>query len=331
MRILITGGAGYIGSTIGSAALDAGHEVVVVDDLSEGRAEFCSDRVFIKGDIGDKALMGRVFDENRIDAVIHCAAHIVVPESVSQPLRYYENNVGKTLDLIEVMLDHGVHDIVFSSSASVYSDPQEGFAVTETDPVSADCPYAYTKLMMEQVLKDVSEASALRPVILRYFNPLGADPSLRSGQQRPHPTNVLGKMMDAWAEDGTFTITGCDWDTPDGTGIRDYIHVWDLAQAHVAALERLSELVDEEHPWQVINIGTGRPMSVRELVGAFEEATGRPLRTAEGPARPGDVIGAYARTDKAAELLGWHARLSVAEGIRDALAWLPRRREMLGY
>lgn len=331
MRILITGGAGYIGSTIGSAALDAGHEVVVVDDLSQGRAEFCADREFIRGDIGDRALMGRVFDERRIDAVVHCAAHIVVPESVAEPLRYYENNVGKTLDLLEVMAAHGVHDIVFSSSASVYADPTDGFAVTEDDPTTADCPYAWTKLMMEQVLRDVSAASALRPVILRYFNPLGADPALRSGQQRPHPTNVLGKMLDAWAEGGTFTITGCDWDTPDGTGIRDYIHVWDLAQAHVAALEKLPRLVDDEHPHRVINIGTGRPMSVRELAEAFQQATGTPLNIVEGPPRPGDVIGAYARTDRAAELLGWHARLSVADGIRDALAWLPRRRKLLGY
>lgn len=331
MRILITGGAGYIGSTIASAALDAGHEVVVIDDLSEGRAEFCAGRTFYRGDIGDPALLDRVFGENDIDAVVHCAAHIVVPESVAQPLRYYENNVGKTLDLLTGMLRNGVHDIVFSSSASVYADPTDGFTVDEDHPTTADCPYAYTKLMMEQVLKDTSLATPLRPVILRYFNPLGADPSLRSGQQRPHPTNVLGRMLDAWAEGGTFTITGCDWDTPDGTGIRDYIHVWDLARAHVAALERLPELVTDEQPHQVINIGTGRPMSVRELTEAFQQATGTPLRIAEGPARPGDVIGAYARTDKAAELLGWHAELSVADGIRDALAWLPRRREMLGY
>lgn len=331
MRILITGGAGYIGSTIGSAALDAGHDVVVIDDLSEGRAEFCAGRTFYQGDIGDAELLDRVFSENRVDAVVHCAAHIVVPESVAQPLRYYENNVGKTLDLLGGMLRNNVHDIVFSSSASVYADPTDGFAVDEDHPTAADSPYAWTKLMMEQMLADAARATQLRAVALRYFNPLGADPALRSGQQRPHPTNVLGKMLDAWSEGSTFTITGCDWDTPDGTGIRDYIHVWDLAQAHVSALEHLRELVTDEQPYQVINVGTGRPMSVRELTDAFQQATGAPLRIAEGPARPGDVIGAYARTDKAAELLGWHARLSVSDGIRDALAWLPKRKELLGY
>lgn len=159
MRILITGGAGYIGSTIASAALDAGHEVVVIDDLSEGRAEFCAGRTFYRGDIGDPALLDRVFGENDIDAVVHCAAHIVVPESVAQPLRYYENNVGKTLDLLTGMLRNGVHDIVFSSSASVYADPTDGFTVDEDHPTTADCPYAYTKLMMEQVLKDTSLAT----------------------------------------------------------------------------------------------------------------------------------------------------------------------------
>lgn len=331
VKILITGGAGYIGSTIGSAALDAGHEVVILDDLSQGRAEFCAGRPFYKGDVADRSLLDRIFAEHHIDAVVHCAARIVVPESVADPLGYYDNNVAKTIGLLEAMVANGVDRVLFSSSASVYADPTSGFGVTEDDPVRADSPYAMTKVMIERVLADTARATPLRAVALRYFNPIGADPTFRSGQQREHPSHVLGKMMDAWAEGGVFTITGCDWATPDGSGIRDYIHVWDLARAHVATLEHFDGLVGDGEPFQIINVGTGRPLSVRGLADAFQHATGTPLKIAEGPSRPGDVIGAYAVTDRARKLLGWSAELSVAEGLRDAIGWIPRRKTMLGY
>lgn len=331
VKILITGGAGYIGSSIGSAALDAGHEVVVLDDLSQGRSEFCAGRPFYKGDVADRSLLDRIFAEHHIDAVVHCAARIVVPESVADPLGYYDNNVAKTLVLLDAMVAHGVRRVVFSSSASVYADPTDGFGVAEDDPLQADSPYAMTKVMVERVLADTARATSLRAVALRYFNPIGADPAFRSGQQREHPSHVLGKMMDAWAEGGVFTITGCGWATPDGSGIRDYIHVWDLARAHVAALEHFDTLVADAKPFQVINVGTGKPMSVKGLADAFQHATGTPLKIAEGPSRPGDVIGAFAVTDRAKELLGWEAELSVAEGIRDAIGWIPHRKTMLGY
>ena len=330
MRVLITGGAGYIGSTIGSACLDAGHDVVVVDDLSEGRAEFVAGRTFYSGDIADRALMDRVFAEQKIDVVVHCAAAIVVPESVSKPLYYYENNVGKTLDLLATMERHGVRRLVFSSSASLYSPPEGQLAATEDSPVDPGSPYARTKLVMEMALKDVSYGSELRAVALRYFNPIGADPQLRSGQQRKHPSHVLAKMLEAWSEGGTFTITGCDWDTPDGTGIRDYLHIWDLAKAHVAAIEKFDAVTASE-PYRVINIGRGEGVSVRQLAEAFQTATGEPLKIAEGPSRPGDVLGAYAVVDAAHRDLGWTAELTVADGIRDAIAWLPKRKELLGY
>ncbi len=330
MRVLITGGAGYIGSTIASACLDAGHDVVVVDDLSEGRAEFVAGRTFYSGDIADNALMDRVFTEQAIDVVVHCAAAIVVPESVSKPLYYYENNVGKTLDLLATMERHAVRRLVFSSSASLYSPPEGQLAATEDSPVDPGSPYARTKLVMEMALKDVSDGSELRAVALRYFNPIGADPLLRSGQQRQHPSHVLAKMLEAWSEGGTFTITGCDWDTPDGTGIRDYLHIWDLAKAHVAAIEKFDAVTATE-PYRVINIGRGEGVSVRQLAEAFQTATGEPLKIAEGPSRPGDVLGAYAVVDAAHRDLGWTAELTVADGIRDAIAWLPKRKEMLGY
>lgn len=330
MRVLITGGAGFIGSTIASACLDAGHDVVIVDDLSEGRAEFVTGRTFYSGDIADNALMDRVFTDQVIDVVVHCAAAIVVPESVSKPLYYYENNVGKTLDLLATMERHGVRRLVFSSSASLYSPPEGQLACTEEAPVNPGSPYARTKLVMEMALEDVSHGSDLRAVALRYFNPIGADPQLRSGQQRKHPSHVLAKMLEAWSEGGTFTITGCDWDTPDGTGIRDYLHIWDLAKAHVAAIEKFDTVTAAE-PYRVINIGRGEGVSVRQLAEAFQTATGEPLKIAEGPSRPGDVLGAYAVVDAAHRDLGWTAELTVADGIRDAIAWLPKRQELLGY
>jgi len=329
VRVLITGGAGYIGSTVASACLDAGHEVVVIDDLSAGRAEFVRDRVFYRGDIGDEELLDRVLGEQAIDAVVHCAARIVVPDSVAHPLEYYGNNVGKTLTLLGALDRHHVTRLLFSSSASIYG-PDDDFQVDEDSPVQPGSPYARTKLMTEMILADVAAACDLRVISLRYFNPIGTDPRLRTGQQIERPTHVLGRLIEAWQTGSTFTVTGVDWPTRDGSGIRDFIHVWDLARAHVAALERF-DAVTSVTPHQAINIGTGRGVTVRELLAAFEEATGEPLRTVDGPPRPGDVCGVYTRSAKAERLLGWTAALSEADAIRDALAWLPRRKELLGY
>ena len=329
MKILITGGAGYIGSTVGSACEEAGHEVVVLDDLSAGRREFVRDRTFYEGDIADQDLLDRVFSENQIDAVVHCAAKIVVPESVDEPLTYYGNNVGKTVALLKGMERNGVHRILFSSSASIYATDEE-FKVTEESALDPGSPYATTKFMVELILRDAAHASDLKALSLRYFNPIGSDPKLRTGQQIEHPTHVLGKMIDAWMEDSTFTVTGVEWPTRDGSGIRDYIHVWDLARAHVAALEHLDEVTTDD-PYQVFNIGTGSGVTVRELVKAFEEGTGRSLNVVYGPPRPGDVAGAYTVSRRAKDLLGWSAELTQADGIRDAIAWLPERKKILGY
>ncbi|WP_306517427.1 UDP-glucose 4-epimerase GalE [Cutibacterium granulosum] len=329
MRILITGGAGYIGSTVASACEEAGHEVVILDDLSAGRREFVKDRTFYEGDIADQSLLDRVFTEQGIDAVVHCAAKIIVPESVADPLGYYENNVGKTVKLLQGMQRNGVNRILFSSSASIYATDDE-FKVTEDSALDPGSPYATTKFMVEHILRDAAHASDLKALSLRYFNPIGSDPKLRTGQQIEHPTHVLGKMIDAWMEDSTFTVTGVEWPTRDGSGIRDFIHVWDLAQAHVAALEHLDEVTVDE-PYQVFNIGTGNGVTVKELVKAFEEGTGKALNVVYGPPRPGDVAGAYTVSHRAKDLLGWSAELTPADGIRDAIAWLPRRKEILGY
>lgn len=329
MQILITGGAGYIGSTVASACEDAGHRVVILDDFSTGRREFIGERTLYEGDIADSALLDRIFTEQDIDAVVHCAAKIVVPESVVEPLSYYENNVAKTLTLLEGLQRNGVHRFLFSSSASIYA-PDDNFVVTEESPLSPGSPYARTKYMVEMVLEDFTHASDVRVLSLRYFNPIGTDPRMRSGQQLEHPTHVLAKLLEAWSKHETFTITGVDWPTRDGSGIRDFIHVWDLAQAHVAALENFDKATAEA-PYSVFNIGTGNGVTVKELAAAFEEISGDPLNVAEGPSRPGDVAGVYTVSSKAADVLGWTAKLSETDAVRDAIAWLPVRKEMLGY
>lgn len=329
MRVLITGGAGYIGATIGSACQDAGHEVVVLDDLSAGRREFTEGREFFQGDVADVVLLDRILGDGKIDAVIHCAAKIIVPESVTDPVGYYRTNVSKSIDLAETLVRHGVRRVVFSSSASVYA-PADEFLVTEQSPFGPQSPYARTKAVMEWVLEDVARTGALQVLPLRYFNPIGADPQLRTGQQVADPTHVLGRIMNADLNGEPFTITGCDWPTPDGSGLRDYIHVWDLALAHVAALENLDRVCADQ-PYVPINIGTGEPSTVRDLVSAYQEATGHQLDVREGPRRPGDVAGVYASADRAAELLGWRAERSLTEGIRDALAWQGVRPVRLGY
>ena len=329
MKILITGGAGYIGSTVASACEDAGHDVVILDDFSTGKREFIQDRPLYEGDIADGALVDQIFSEHQIDAVVHCAAKIVVPESVADPLGYYDNNVGKTVKLLEALERNGNKRFLFSSSASIYA-PDENFVVTEQSPLRPNSPYAKTKYLVELILEDFTKASEMRVLSLRYFNPIGTDPKLRSGQQLEHPTHVLAKLLEAWQKHETFTVTGVDWPTRDGSGIRDYIHVWDLAQAHVAALEHFDEATASE-PYQVFNIGTGNGVTVKELAASFEEISGDPLQVTFGPPRPGDVAGVYTVSQKAKDVLGWEAKLSETDAVRDAIAWLPERKKVLGY
>ena len=324
MEVLITGGAGFIGSTVASACLDEGVTPVLLDNLSTGRREFTEGRAFYEGDIADGALLDRIFaDHPDISAVIHCAALIVVPESVAEPLRYYRENVAKTVALLEHLLRNGCDQLLFSSSAAIYAPEPGDVVVDETSAVAPSSPYARTKAMMEQILQDTAAATALRVVSLRYFNPIGADPALRTGLQRLNPSHALGKLIEAHAAKEPFLITGVDWPTRDGSGIRDYIHVWDLAQAHVAALRRFPEILPAGGGagYQVVNIGTGTGTTVRELVRAFEEVVGEPLDVREVGPRPGDVNGSYTANATAARLLGWKPSRSVADGIRDSLAW----------
>jgi UDP-glucose 4-epimerase len=336
MKVLITGGAGYIGSTICSALEDHGHTPIILDSLVTGREEFTRGRIFYHDDIANPAALERIFREHpEITATIHCAALIVVPESVEKPYEYYIENVTKSLQLFHTLQRLGHGRVVFSSSASIY-DVVPGFMVTESSPLKPSSPYARTKYMMEMILKDFCNAYDMQGIALRYFNPIGADPKMRSGIHVKNPSHVLGKLVDtAHGKLHEFEIPGVDWPTRDGTGIRDYIHVWDLAMAHVMAVENFAQvfarLDDPARRYAVINLGTGRGVTVRELVTAFEKVYGQVINKAECPPRPGDVAGSYANADTARRLLGWEARLPIEQGIADALKWGEVRENILKF
>jgi UDP-glucose 4-epimerase len=331
VKVLVTGGAGYIGSTTALALEQAGHTPVVLDSLLTGPRAFVGDRIFYEGDIADRSLLRRVVAEHPdIAATIHMAARIVVPESVAQPAAYYRDNVAKSLELFDELVALDRPRIVFSSSASVYA-VVDGFEVTEESPLDPPSPYARTKRMMEEVLTDLAAATDLRAVILRYFNPIGSDPGLHTGVYVREPSHVLGQLvMAARGQRDAFAITGTDHPTRDGTGIRDYIHVWDLARAHVVALERFDDALAGGSS-NVLNLGTGAGVTVRELLAAFEKVYGAPVPTVEAPPRPGDAVGAFANVDKAARLLGWRSQETLEDAIATALAWAEKREQVLGY
>jgi UDP-glucose 4-epimerase len=333
MKVLVTGGAGYIGSTTAKALEEAGHTPVILDSLLTGPRVFVGDRIFYEGDIADRDLLTRVFSEHPdIDCTIHMAARIIVPESVEQPYEYYRDNVAKSLELFDQLVKLGKPRVLFSSSASLYA-MVEDFEVTEDSPLDPGSPYARTKRVMEMALTDIAAATDLRAIILRYFNPIGSDPDLESGIYVKEPTHVLGQLvMAAQGQKDAFTITGTDLPTRDGTGIRDYIHVWDLAQAHVVAVENFDKVLETvQAPSTIINVGTGSGVTVRELVASFERVFGKEVPLREAPPRPGDAVGAFANVDKARDVLGWTANLSIDDGIASALAWGRKRKEILGY
>ncbi|MFE7156685.1 UDP-glucose 4-epimerase GalE [Streptomyces sp. NPDC057636] len=329
MKVLIAGGAGFIGSTIASACLDAGITPVILDSLVTGRREFTEGRVFYEGDIADGTLVDRVFAEHPdIDAAIQCAALIVVPDSVADPVGYYEANVAKSLDFVGHLLRNGCPRLIFSSSASIYR-ANDDLTVDEESAVEPLSPYARTKAVCEAMFADIAATRPLRVLSLRYFNPIGADPKMRTGLQLPRPSHALGQMILAQEDGVPFRVTGTDYPTRDGSGIRDYVHVWDLAAAHLAALRTFDTLLAGATTSTVINLGTGTGTTVRELLDAFNSVTGAPIAAVGTARRPGDVVGAYTRTDRAKELLGWQPRYSVADGIRDSLRWAALRGEIL--
>jgi UDP-glucose 4-epimerase len=336
MKFLITGGAGYIGSTVASALEDEGHIPIIMDSLVTGRVEFTKNRIFYQADIADKEALQKIFsDHPDIEACLHCAALIVVPESVSEPYLYYRENVAKSLELFMNLHHLGCDKVVFSSSASIYA-LVPGFMVTEQSPLEPGSPYARTKYMMEMVLSDMCAAYGMRGIALRYFNPIGADMKMRSGVHVKDPSHVLGKLVEtALGINPEFHITGTNYETRDGTGIRDYIHIWDLARAHVSALTDFDAVFERagnpESNYLVINLGTGLGVTVRELVTAFENVYGQTIQKREMPPRPGDVAGAYANADTALRLLKWKAELPIEQGILDALKWGELRTQILHW
>jgi len=333
LKVLIAGGAGFIGSTVASACLDNGITPVILDNLSTGRPEFVQERIFYHGDIADGPLIARIFiDHPDIDVAVHCAALVVVPESVEDPLRYYRENVGKSVDLLGHLVANGCERLLFSSSAAIYKPGGDG-AVSEASPVEPASPYALTKAMFENILRDCTQAYPIRGISLRYFNPIGADPAMRTGMQRPEPSHVLGRIIDATRYDRTFWLTGTDWPTRDGSGVRDYIHVWDLARAHLNAIERFDLILPRDglQRYEAINVGTGNGTTVIELLTAFETVTGRKVDVRAAARRPGDTAGVYTRSNRSHQLLGWSPSLSIEDGIRHSLEWATVRDGILGY
>jgi UDP-glucose 4-epimerase len=333
VKVLVTGGAGYIGSITASALEEYGHTPVILDSLLTGPHAFTRNRIFYEGDIVDRDLIRKIVEEHPdIKCTIHMAARIVVPESVAIPYEYYRDNVAKSLELFDQLVQIDRPRVIFSSSASVYAAAQN-FEVTEDSPLHPLSPYARTKRIMEMVLADMAASTPMRAIILRYFNPIGSDPSLRSGVYVRAPSHVLGQIvMAARGQREAFMVTGVDYPTRDGTGLRDYIHVWDLALAHVLAVERFDQVLQRSGgPSSVINLGTGSGVTVRELISTVERVLGRPVPVRDAPRRVGDAVGGFANVDKARAILEWSTKLSLEDGIRSALEWAARRKDILGY
>jgi UDP-glucose 4-epimerase len=250
-----------------------------------------------------------------------------VPESVADPVRYYHCNVAKSLDFLQHLIRNRCGRLLFSSSAAIY-EVAEDLSVDENSPLGPASPYARTKAVCEEMLADVAAAEPIKILSLRYFNPIGADPQLRSGLQTRLPTHAVGKLIEAHATGRPFRVTGTDYPTRDGTGVKDYIHVWDLAAGHIAALRKFDEVLGEANS-VAVNLGTGTGTTVRELVSAFNSVVDPPVAAIDAPARPGDTAGGYTRSDRARDLLGWQASHTIAEGIRDSLRWAAVRDEVL--
>src|SRR5882757_3098670 len=302
--ILVTGGAGYIGSHVVRQLGEAAEKVIVLDNLGRGFRQAVTAGELIVGDVGDSALVSRLMAEHRIETVMHFAAHTIVPESVAQPLKYYGNNTCSTRALLQVCLDHRVKHFVFSSTAAVYGMPEEGYADEEspTRPINA---YGTSKLMSEWMLRDVAAVNALRYVALRYFNVAGSDPEGRIGQATPNATLLTKVACEAVVgKRPGVAIFGTDYATPDGTGVRDYIHVEDLADAHVKALTYLRK----GGASATLNCGYGHGYSVREMLAMVEKVAGQKLNIREEPRRAGDPPTLVARADKVRGLLDWKPR-----------------------
>lgn len=326
MNILVTGGVGYIGSHTSVALLERGDDVIIVDNLSNAHSNVLERIAQITGkvptfydyDVRDERALNQVFSTHAIDVVIHFAGFKAVGESVADPILYYRNNLESTLCLLKTMQEHEVRSLVFSSSATVYGDP-ETLPIVETSPLRTTNPYGETKRMIERMLEDVAKTGGWNIVSLRYFNPVGAHPSGRIGED-PNgiPNNLLPYVTQvAVGKRERLRIFGNDYDTIDGTGVRDYIHVVDLADAHLAALDHIRD----SSKYRAYNIGTGQGVSVLQLVAAFQAASGKEIPYDIVARRPGDVGSCYADVTLAFTELGWEAKRSIDAACEDSWRW----------
>ena len=316
--ILIVGGAGYIGSHLNKEISKKGYETVVFDNLSYGHEDFVKWGIFERGDLGNIEDIRRVFNKYKIEAVMHFAAFTYVGESVEDPQKYYINNVKNTLNLLQVMLEENVKHFVFSSTCATYGNPVE-IPITETHPQNPINPYGRGKLMVEQILKDYSDAYGLKYGSLRYFNAAGADPDCEIGEMHDPETHLIPLVLDAASskrED--IKIFGTDYDTPDGTCIRDYIHVTDLADAHILALEYLKRGGNSD----VFNLGNGSGFSVKEVIEAARKITGKQIKEVEVERRPGDPPTLIGSSKKAMEILKWKPKYhDISQIVETAWKW----------
>ena len=303
-KILVTGGAGYIGSHVVRMLTGAGRPVVVLDNLSTGFPDAVIGAELVEGDTGDKALVSKVLADNNVETVLHFAAHTIVPESVEKPLKYYGNNTCCTRSLLECCAEAGVKHFIFSSTAAVYGIPEDSMC-TEDSPLSPINPYGTSKLMSEMMLRDLGKATDMRHVILRYFNVAGSDPEGRIGQSTEKATLLIKVAAEvAVGKREQLYVFGTDYPTPDGTGVRDYIHVDDLADAHIKAVDYLAGGGESV----TLNCGYGHGYSVREVIDAVNRVSGTPIKVIEEARRAGDPPALIAKADRAREVLGWTPR-----------------------
>jgi len=328
MKVLVTGGTGYIGSHTTVALFEAGHTPILVDNFSNSTPDVIEtlrdmtspNLIFYEGDVSDIAFLQKIWDAEKPEAVIHFAAKKAVGESVAEPLLYYRTNLGSLQTVLETMQQNHCDKLVFSSSCTVYGEPDVCPVNEDTPQKTAESPYGATKQMSERIIEDASKAIPLHAIALRYFNPVGAHPSSKIGElPLGVPNNLIPFLTQATAGlRDKLTVHGDDYDTPDGTCMRDFIHVMDLAEAHVAAVEFLAST---EASFTVLNIGSGSGNSVQELIDTFEKTNNVKVPYKIGPRRNGDVVKIWADASKAKELLGWQTTRSLEDSMRDAWNW----------
>ena len=326
-KILVTGGAGYIGSTISTSLSDFGYIPIILDSSTSDYISSNNDHIFFHGDFSDEDNLETIFDLHpEISIVIHCAGLTSVPESIQNPISYYTENTIKSMKLFRFLSKIGCKKVIYSSSGSIYQSVTN-HPVKETDNIEVKSPYATSKFLTETLLKDLCNFGAMKAIIFRYFNPIGSDPKYRTGARSNQQNSILGKLIEISNQKNTiFEINGNSWETVDGTAIRDYIHIWDLALAHLNAIEKFDSLVDYSDLYNsqnclTINLGSGVGTTVQEFFDEFKKISGTKIGHRIVEPRPGDVAGAYANIERAKKVLSWSPSRSLASAISDAIIW----------